>query len=131
MVLNSADASFIGELDGDLAGQSVGGLGDVNGDGFDDFLIGADGNDEGGENAGQAYLFFGKPDGWRMDLSLSEADASFIGERNGSEAGRATRGIGDVNGDDLPDFIIGASGDDEGGVAAGQAVGHAGMAFHF
>ncbi len=47
---------FIGETSEDEAGYSVAGAGDVDGDGLDDLLIGAWGNDEGGEDAGKAYL---------------------------------------------------------------------------
>ena len=37
----------------------MGGDFDVNGDGFNDVLIGAHGNDDGGTDAGKGYLFFG------------------------------------------------------------------------
>ncbi|MEE9212323.1 MAG: integrin alpha, partial [Phycisphaeraceae bacterium] len=57
--LSTADASFIGEDAGDKAGQSVAGVGNVNGDGFDDFVIGAPDDETGGSRAGQVYLLFG------------------------------------------------------------------------
>ena len=47
--LSSANASFHGEADDDYSGIAVTGAGDVNGDGYDDVLIGADGNDDGGD----------------------------------------------------------------------------------
>jgi len=49
---------YSGEAAGDNAGWSVAGAGDVNGDGYDDMLIGANENDAGGEDAGAAYLVF-------------------------------------------------------------------------
>ena len=57
--LSNADASFWGEDAGDWSGWSVASAGDVNGDGADDFLIGAPYDDEGGTEAGQTYLLLG------------------------------------------------------------------------
>src|SRR5207248_4087285 len=53
----------------DSAGRSVAGAGDVNGDGLDDLLIGADGVDVHGSNAGAAYVVFGKTGTSPVDLS--------------------------------------------------------------
>ena len=78
--LSNVDASFIGEDKGDRSGCSVAGAGDVNGDGYDDILIGAIVNDAGGTWAGQTYLILGNASGWAMDTDLSNAEASFIGE---------------------------------------------------
>jgi hypothetical protein len=54
--LSAADATLIGENSGDEAGHSVSGAGDVDGDGNDDIIIGAYGEDSGGSEAGAAYL---------------------------------------------------------------------------
>jgi len=126
--LADSDASFRGEAAGDQAGSgfedhsgaAVSNAGDVNGDGYDDFLVGAWANDEGAVSAGQAYLFFGKGSGWAMDTSLADADASFIGEANANDAGDCVSGAGDVNGDGYDDFLIGARRNSEGDVCAGQ-----------
>jgi len=118
--LSNADASFWGEEASDSAGRTVAGVGDVNRDGYDDILIGADGSDDGGSNAGQTYLILGKASGWGKDTDLSNADASFWGEDTSDFSGVSIAGIGDVNGDGYDDFIIGANGDDDGGSNAGQ-----------
>ena len=118
--LSAADASFIGEDAEDRSGISVSGAGDVNGDGYDDFLIGAYGDEDGGSDAGQTYLILGKSSGWAMDTDLSAADASFIGEDSHDLSGCAVSGAGDVNGDGYDDFLIGAYGDEDGGSDAGQ-----------
>jgi hypothetical protein len=115
MKLSNANASFVGENENDFSGHSISRAGDVNGDGYDDILIGAYSNVEGGGDkdmyyaAGQTYLIFGKVDGWSLDINLSQADASFIGENYFDHSGRVSC-AGDVNGDGYDDFLISAYG---------------------
>lgn len=118
--LNHADASFIGESQYDYSGYSVSTAGDVNGDGFDDILIGAYGNDENGDLSGQTYLIFGKAAGWAMDMPLSQANASFIGENSSDFSGYSVSSAGDVNGDGFDDILIGAYGNSAAGSSAGK-----------
>ena len=119
--IGNVDASFWGEDADDRSGRSVAGVGDVNGDGYDDILIGAFGDDDGGNSAGQIYLIFGKSSSWAMDTDLSAADASFWGEDTDDSAGRS--GItcaGDVNSDGYDDILIGVESNSNGGRGAGQ-----------
>lgn len=129
VLLGGVDASFWGEVAGDFAGYSVSSAGDINGDGYDDILIGAYGNNEGANpNSGQSYIFFGMALGWALDTDTSAADASFSGESANDESGRAVAPAGDVNGDGYDDFLLGATGDDDGGNNAGQTYLVLGMA---
>jgi FG-GAP repeat len=49
-----------GDANYDYAGQSVSSAGDINGDGIDDIIIGAPQGNNGGSDAGEAYVIFGK-----------------------------------------------------------------------
>jgi len=118
--LATANASFFGEVTTDNAGTTTAPAGDVNGDGFDDFLVGAPYNDLGGGSAGKVYLILGKPSGWSMNVNLSTVDASFYGEAVGDYAGISVAGAGDVNGDGFDDFLIGAYYNNWAGADAGK-----------
>ena len=67
--MSLADYSFIGENAGDQAGYSIDGAGDIDNDGFDDIIIGAPFNDDGGELAGKIYLISGSSLGTSSRLS--------------------------------------------------------------
>jgi hypothetical protein len=103
--LGDADVVFTGELPVAIndAPTAVG-LGDVNGDGLDDLLLGDPSANTG---AGKAYVVLGRRD-WPATLNLSSADwvlsaALSVG------FGNAVSAAGDVNGDGLADFVVGAS----------------------
>jgi len=116
--LSAADAKLVGEAFDDVAGYSVSSAGDVNGDGFDDLLVGADGQDAGGGDAGAAYLVLGPVTG---TVDLSAADAKLVGETQYDWLGKPVSSAGDVNGDGFDDLLVGAAGQDEGGSDAGAA----------
>jgi hypothetical protein len=110
--LSQADYSFIGENAGD--GASVSSLGDVDGDGLSDILIGAPGNDDGGNSAGKAYLVLDTSLGLTNTMNLSQSDYSFIGENRNAFVGLSIV-VGDINGDGLGDILVGSPGDTGGG----------------
>ncbi|NOY27846.1 MAG: hypothetical protein GXP62_18435, partial [Oligoflexia bacterium] len=86
-------------------GTSVAGLGDRDGDGFDDLLVGASGGWSGTINGGNAYTWAGGSSGLSSD-SPQELVGSDIA--SGDRFGRAVAGPGDVDGDGRPDVLVGA-----------------------
>ncbi|MCP5089911.1 MAG: hypothetical protein GY949_03205, partial [Gammaproteobacteria bacterium] len=113
-----------GEAASDYSGRSVSSAGDVNGDGFDDVIVGAFDGDDGGTSAGEAYVIFGKASGFgAIDLTGLAATDGFViqGDAAGDDAGRGVSLAGDVNGDGFADLIVGAHKGDDGGSDAGEA----------
>lgn len=112
--LSQADYKFIGESADDYAGYALSNAGDIDGDGLDDILIGASGQDTGGTNAGAGYLILASSLGASRTIDLSLADYKFVGEAEDGWAGYSISDAGDVDGDGLDDLILGADVDDGG-----------------
>jgi hypothetical protein len=96
---NIADVILEGEAGSTYFGHDVSGAGDVNGDGYDDVLVGAL---QYNSTRGRAYIFYG---GAVMD---NTADVIFTGENTGEAFGNSVSKAGDVNGDGFSDVLIGA-----------------------
>jgi ELWxxDGT repeat protein len=113
---------IIGEEAGDYAGRSLAAIGDLNGDGLTDLLVGADYNGV-TNNSGAAYVVYGKAGGETINLdavAAGQGGFKIIGGA-GETAGTSVSGLGDVNGDGLNDLIVGALQDSTGGTFAGAA----------
>ncbi len=94
----------------------ISGAGDVNGDGFDDLIIGVPNADPNGSDSGSSYVLFGKASGFDGEITLSDLDNSnsirLDGAEEDDESGTWVSGAGDVNGDGFDDLMIGAPGAD-------------------
>lgn len=90
----------------DQFGSSVSGSGDVNGDGYDDVIVGAWNWD----NKGAVYLYTGSNSGvdMRTETLLYASDAE-----SDDDFGQSVSSIGDLNGDGYADVIVGAIGTDD------------------
>ena len=90
-------------------GSAVGSAGDVNGDGYDDVIVGAPGYDDNpaGEGGGAVFVYYGS------ELGLSTTpNWAVIGHQAGARLGVSVGAAGDVNHDGFADVIAGAPGQD-------------------
>ena len=106
-----AELTIQGAAADDDSGCSVSGAGDVNGDGIDDLIIGADAADPNGRaNAGASYVVFGTDQGFPATIDLAtDADLTIQGAAADDRSGYSVSGAGDVDGDGIDDLIIGAA----------------------
>lgn len=117
-VYSGADGSllykFVGEGPSHCFGYSVRGLGDIDADGYDDFIIGAHRADlNGTTDGGAVYVYSGRLGNYLWIITGIHTDDIF---------GVSAAAAGDMTLDGRPDFIVGAFGTDPGGrVNAGSA----------
>ena len=114
--LGGAAVVFVGEDAQDAAGTGLAGGGDFDGDGHDDVLIGATGDDSGASNVGAAYLVLGAVSG---TVDLSAADMKIYGASSSEGLGGALAISGDLNGDGYDDVAVGSPHNGTAGTNAG------------
>lgn len=101
-LVNVPDLTITGESANDKFGFAVAGLGDVNGDGYDDIAVGAIQHTGGGVDAGKVYIYYGSATGINPDNKTT-----LPGTTN-QRFGSALHAAGDVNGDGYADLIVGS-----------------------
>src|SRR5687767_7649713 len=112
--LGSRGLTLQGDDSYDRAGYSVSNAGDVNGDGFEDFLVSAPYAEGWGSYTGRTYVIFGRPSLPNIfDLGSFQDDQGFFiqGAESYDFSGLQVSAAGDINGDGFDDIIISVLGD--------------------
>jgi hypothetical protein len=85
-------------------GGSVAGAGDINGDGYDDVIVGAKNYSAGESEEGAVFIYYGSNSGVDPNASLAGLQVN----KASAHLGFTVAGAGDVNRDGYADFIAGA-----------------------
>jgi hypothetical protein len=103
----TAHAVLQGNQSDAFLGNAVAGPGDLDGDGYDDVIVGAPRYNAPDEREGAVFVFYGSPDGIE-DGGPATAGAQLEGDQIDARFGYAVAGAGDVNADGFADFVVGA-----------------------
>lgn len=109
--ITNNEGGFDANLDsGDRFGRDHDSAGDINGDGVTDLIVGARSDDDGATDAGAAYILFMNADGTvASNQKISSIEGNFSDELvAGSFFGYGVAGIGDYDGDNVPDVAVSA-----------------------
>lgn len=114
-MLTAATAGVAGAAEpGDQLGYSLA-CGDINGDGYDDALVGSPGESKGSKTrSGAVHVFYGGPAGisGADDTHISQATGSVPGSAEAFDEFGSSVALADFNGDGFADAAIGSPGED-------------------
>ena len=108
LALADTERAWLAEGDGDALACGTSPIGDVDGDGLDDIIMGAFGNDGGGLNAGKAYVATASDMPTAGTRTADETSFGFTGEAPDDWAGFSSGPAGDVDLDGRADIMVGA-----------------------
>ncbi len=117
-IVDAVDTHIHGDFGGVRTGHDLAKAGDWDGDGWQDLLVGSVGYDDGGgEWSGRSYLFSGVDLAGGGELDSSAAAVTFDGISAEGRLGYSNWGEVNVDGDEVPDLIVGGHSAEVGGMA--------------
>ncbi len=102
----AAIAIILGDVAGDQIGLSMTAAGDLDGDGYPDFIVGSPVISLESTEDGGAFVFYGPLTG--SSTVSQTADYTITGAHGGSATAYSMDSAGDFNGDGHPDVLVGA-----------------------
>ncbi|MGD2056802.1 MAG: integrin alpha [Gammaproteobacteria bacterium] len=120
--ISDTRGGFEGDLDNnDHFGSALAGIGDLDKDGVNDIAVGADQDDDGGEDRGAVWILFMDRDGRvKSDRKISQNKGNFKGKlQDGDRFGSALADVGDLDLDGVIELAVGAEEDDSGNPGQG------------
>jgi len=116
VVINDSTANGPILSDNDQFGRSVSNIGDLDGDGVNDIVVGVHGDDAGGNDRGAVHIIFLNTDGTpKSTVEINSNTVNGPTLSNDDLFGRSVSNIGDLDGDGVNDIAVGTIYDDEGG----------------
>jgi len=119
--ISATTGGFAGALsNGDELGAASAPIGDLDGDGIADGIVGAPDDDDGSSEKGASWVLFLEADGTvRAQQKISSGNGNFVGGAGPARFGTAAASLGDFDGDGVGDVAVGSGNDGDGGKGRG------------